>query len=68
MPLIGSSSESSWDLWEMEGDRLGVRAFRHPFVVVHVAFHLSGYTKLQRRRCLPVFSFTGSVACKKLTG
>ena len=51
----------------MEGDRLDVRALYHPFVVVHLASHLSGYTKLQRRRCLPVFSLTGSAACKQLT-
>lgn len=52
----------SWGLW------LDVRVLYHPFVVaVHLAFHLSDYTKLGRRRRLPVFLFTGSVACEKLT-
>ena len=27
-----------------------------------------GHTKVHRRRGLPVFSFIGSLACKKLTG
>ena len=73
MPVVGSSTEirpvgrvGICGKWK---DRLDVRALYHPFdVAVHLAIHLSGYTKLQRRRCLPVFSFTGSVACKKLTG
>lgn len=72
MPVVGSSTEirpvgrvGICGRWK---DRLDVRALLSLDVAVHLAFHLSGYTKVQRRRCLPVFSFTGSVACKKLTG
>lgn len=72
MPLTGNSSESRpvsrvgiSGKWK---DRLDVRVLFHPFVVaVPLAFHLSGYTKLQRRRRLPVFLLIGSVACKRLT-
>ena len=73
VPLTGSSSESRpvsrvriCGKWK---DRLGVRVLYHPFVVaIHLAFHLSGHTKLHRRRRLPMFLFIGSFACKKLTG
>ena len=73
MPVVGSSTEirpvgrvGICGRWK---DRLDVRVLYHPFVVaVHLAFHLRGYTKVHRRKGLPVFSFIGSLACKKLTG
>ena len=73
MPVVGSSTEirpvgrvGICGKWK---DRLDVRALYHPFdVAVHLAIHLSGYTKFHRSRRLPVFLFIGSIACKKLTG
>ena len=73
MPVVGSSAEirpvSRVGICGKWKDRLGVRVLYHPFVIaIHLAFHLSEYSKLQKRRRLPVFSYIGSVFCKKMMG